>query len=27
MLTYVTSNMVKTSGLVMECPQREELKG
>src|SRR5665811_743815 len=27
MLTYVTSNMVKTSGLVMECPQREELNG
>jgi knotted carbamoyltransferase YgeW len=26
-LAYVTSNMVKISGLVMECPQREELNG
>jgi knotted carbamoyltransferase YgeW len=26
-LRYVTSNMVKISGLVMECPQREELNG
>lgn len=26
-LGYVTSNMVKISGLVMECPQREELNG
>src|SRR5674476_1044343 len=26
-LGHVISNMVKISGLVMECPQREELNG